>query len=91
MKADKIFEKLGYEKTHEGKTVIDYERKNEHFGFTQVIEFCHKSSGNHLVLSYQKGVNKYGFNNNVGLTLAEIKAINKKIKELKWHKRGNRK
>lgn len=91
MKADKIFEKLGFEKTYEKNGVIDYERKNERFGFMQVIEFCRKSSGNHLVFSYQKGVNKDGFNNNVGLTLAEIKAINKKIKELKWHKRGNRK
>ena len=83
-KADKMFEKLGYTKVEEGPIVIAYEKYEDQGGFTKSIDFYHKTSGNHLVMSYQKEVNQDGFSNSVGITIPEIKAIRRKLKELKW-------
>ena len=76
--ADKMFENLGFKKDHENQYGCSYSRKNPTFPYTQRIEIAHKSSGNHLVHSYEKGTN-----NVVGLEYDEMKAIMKKYKELK--------
>ena len=83
-KADKMFEKLGYKKVEEGPIVIAYEKYEAISDYTKAIDFYHKTSGNHLVMSYQKGVNQDGFSNSVGITIPEIKAIRRKLKELRW-------
>ena len=83
-KADKMFEKLGYKKVEEGPIVIAYEKYEAQGCFTKSIDFYRKVSGNHLVMSYQKEVNQDGFSNSVGITIPEIKAIRRKLKELKW-------
>ena len=83
-KADKMFEKLGYTKVEEGPIVIAYEKYDAINDYTKVIDFYHKTSGNHLVISHEKKVNTDGFSNSVGLTIPEIKAIRRKFKELKW-------
>lgn len=82
--ADKMFKKLGYTRNVGSNIVISYEKSDENFGYTKVIEFGHKRSGEHIVGSYQKGLNGDGFNNAVGLTIPEIKAIKRKFKELRW-------
>ena len=83
-KADKMFGRLGYTGVDSNAYVIAYEKPIEEFGYTKVIEFIYKRSGEHIVCSYQKGVNGDGFNNSVGLTIPEIKAIRRQLKELKW-------
>ncbi len=82
--ADKMFEKLGYQKVEDSNILVVYEKTIQQFGYTHVIEFCHKRSGNHHVISYQRGLNTDGFNNSIGLGIPEIKAIKRKIKELRW-------
>lgn len=76
--------KLGLFKVMNNDKTVIYERYDERFDFTHVVEIEHKASGNHIILSYEKGCNKDGFNNVVGLTFKEIKLLNKKIKKLHW-------
>lgn len=76
--------KINFIKVRDSKKSICYERYDKNFDYTHVIEIEHKSNGNHIILSYQKGCNKDGFNNVVGLTFKEIKLLNKKIKKLHW-------
>lgn len=60
-----------------------YEREITEYDYIQCLEITHKASGKHLIQSYQKGVNKDGFNNVVGLTYEETKLAMKKYKQLK--------
>lgn len=83
-KAVKMFNKLGYAYVDSNAYLVSYEKPIEEFGYTKVIEFIYKRSGEHIVCSYQKGVNGDGFNKSVGLTIPEIKAIRRQLKELKW-------
>lgn len=76
--------KLNLFKVMNNDTAVIYERYDERHNFTQVIAIEHKASGNHIIQSYEKGCNKDGFNNVVGLTFEEIKLLNKKIKRLHW-------
>ena len=83
VKADKAMEKLGFEKIEENKFGASYRRKNKEYNFTQRLDIIHKSSENHLIQSYVEGTNSDGFNNCVGLTYPEMKAVMKKYRELK--------
>lgn len=56
-----------------------YEREITEYDYIQCLEITHKASGKHLIQSYQKGVNKDGFNNVVGLTYEETKLAMKNI------------
>lgn len=83
VKADRKMEKLGFEKIEENKFGVSYRKENKEYNFTQRIDIVHKSSENHLIQSYVEGTNSDGFNNCVGLTYAEMKAVMKKYRELK--------
>ena len=83
VKADRKMEKLGFEKIEENKFGVSYRKDNKEYNFTHRIDIVHKSSENHLIQSYVEGTNSDGFNNCVGLTYAEMKAVMKKYRELK--------
>ena len=81
---DKKFEKLGFKKVKDDEYAVEYERKKRLYGYTQVIALCHKKSGRHIIQSYQKDVNRDGFNNMVGLTSEEAKLCIEKMKQKGW-------
>lgn len=80
---DEKFERLGFIKTYESEIVVTYEKKIEKYDYIQSIDICRKESGNHIVISGEKSINKDGFNNAVGLTKQEMKLCIKKMKEMK--------
>lgn len=80
---DKNLKKIGFIKIYEDKYSVSYERYNKQFKYTQVLDIIYKKSGNHLIQSYQKGVNTDGFNNVVGLTYKEMKLAMKKYRQMK--------
>lgn len=82
-RTDRKLEKLGFKKILETKYVTSYERRVINYGYTQCLDICWKKSGNHLIMSYQYGVNADGHNNVVGLNYQETKLIMKKYRELK--------
>lgn len=79
VKADKKMERLGFEKVQEDELGVTYLKKINDHNFVHRIDIVKKSNGNHLVQSY----NSDGFNNCVGLTYPEMKAVMKKYRELK--------
>lgn len=83
VKSDKAMEKLGFEKIEENKFGASYRRKNKEYNFTQRLDIGHKAGGNHLFQSYVEDTNSDGFNNCVGVTYPEMKAVMKKYRELK--------
>ena len=85
---DKKFEEIGFIKVCEDKYGAVYERKNEKYNYTQVLEILHKASGRHIVLSYDKDLidSKNIGHTCVGLSYYEIKLILKKMKKLGYHK-----
>lgn len=82
-KADKLLKRLGFEKIEENKFGVSYRKENKEYNFAQRLDIGHKADGNHLLQSYVEGVNSDGFNNCVGLTYPEMKAVMKKYRELK--------
>lgn len=81
---DKAFEKLGFVKIeNENPHVIQYERKKEQ-GYIQCLDLVYKNSGKHIIQSYQKDINKDGFNNMVGLTAREAVLAAKKMRQVGW-------
>ena len=87
-RADRKLAKLGF-----GKYNTDEEKESKYgvsFGKTDVnnggyhrIDIIHKANGEHLIQSYQEGINSDGFNNCVGLTYKEMKAVMRKYREMK--------
>lgn len=69
--ADNIFEKLGYTK-HENERSVYYKYKK----FGNMIDFNLRSKEIHF---HSDGIDTIG-----SITLQELKAINKKVQELRW-------
>lgn len=80
---DKALAKIGFAKVHESNLIVQYEREIPE-GWTQCLDIGHKRDGNHLIHSYQKNINKDGFNNSVGLTLKEAELACIKMRRMKW-------
>lgn len=80
---DNALAKIGFVKVHESNLMVQYEREIPD-GYTQCLDICHKKSGKHIIQSYQKDVNKNGFNNAVGLTLQEAELACIKMRRMKW-------
>lgn len=92
MKADKMFEKLGFEKLMEDKTRIKYSRKvgNIHNHIIEILPLL-EFKETPIIFSYQLSNNEetIGDYKNIGVDYLELKAIYKKVKELrKKHKKG---
>lgn len=83
---DDKFNEIGFQKIQDNEYVVVYERKNEKYGYTQVIGILHKANGRHIVLSYDKELfDDRGIGNTaVGLTFYEMRLIMKKMRQKKW-------
>lgn len=83
---DEKFEEIGFKKIRDDKYSVTYERYNEKFKYTQVLDILHKKSGRHIIQSYDKDLfDKKGIGNTgVGLTYYETKLALKKMKKKKW-------
>jgi len=79
---DEKFEELGFKKTEQTEYGAYYEKEITEYKYVHAIDILPKASGNHIVISSQKGVNKDGFSNAVGLTKQEMKLCVKKMKEM---------
>lgn len=77
---------IGLIKVEDNSYVVSYERRDERYGFTQVVDILHKASGHHNVQSYDRELfdDKNIGNTCVGLTCYEMKLLAKKMKEKGW-------
>ena len=83
---DEKFEEIGFIKVKEDKYGATYERENKRYKFTQSLDLLHKSSGKHIVQSYDKNLTDIkGIGNTcIGLTMYEMKLCIKKMKKMGW-------
>ena len=80
---DKRLRKLNWVKqkeNHYGATYLRYEYNGK---YLHRLDIMHKGSGDHLIQSYEQGVNSDGFNNCVGLGYQDMKLALKKYRQLK--------
>ena len=84
-RADKKLSKLGFGKynTDDEKDGVSFGKLDTDFGGIHRIDIMYKSNGQHLIQSYQENVNSDGYNNCVGLTYEEMKAVMRKYREMK--------
>lgn len=81
---DEKLKEIGFVKIEEDKYGVRYERKNSKYIFTQSVDILHKSSGKHILQSYDPDLmdeKKVG-NTCVGLTGYEMKLFLKKMKQI---------
>lgn len=83
---DEKFAEIGFAKVMENKYGASYERRNVAFDYNQRLDLVHKSSGKHLILSYDRDLGdvKGIGNTGVGLTMYEAKLCLKKMKQMGW-------
>ena len=79
---DEKFNDIGFVKVEETKFGAKYQRKENKYNYIQCLDLLHKASGKHLIQSYQKDINKDGFNNMIGLSIYEAKLAVKKMKQM---------
>lgn len=81
-RADKMFEKLGYEKCDlDSKFHACYRKKDWATGVIKRIDIYRKNYKNHVTIAYQEDVNSEGFNNAFCMTCPELKAAMAKLRE----------
>lgn len=83
---DEKFEEIGFVKLKEDKYGVIYKRKDSKHNYIQTLALLHKSSGKHLIQSYDVDLmdeKKIG-NTCVGLTMYEAKLCIKKMKQMGW-------
>ena len=83
---DEKFKEIGFNKIKENEYGVRYDRYVEEYKFTQTLDLLHKSSGRHIVQSYD---NELRDQKNigctcVGLTMYEMKLCIKKMKQMGW-------
>lgn len=81
---DEKLKEIGFVKIEEDKYGVRYERKNSKYNFTQSVDILHKTSGRHILQSYDADLmdeKKIG-NTCVGLTGYEMKLFLKKMKQI---------
>lgn len=72
---------IGFVKVNEDKYGVEYERKDDEFNYTQVVSILYKTSGRHILQSYDKDLMGEA-NIGVGLTGYEMKLFLKKMKQI---------
>jgi hypothetical protein len=83
---DEKFEEIGFRKIEESFYGATYVRYSAEFKYTQILDLVHKSSGRHLIQSYDRDLmdtKKIG-NTCVGLSMYETKLCIKKMKQMGW-------
>ena len=80
---DEKFKEIGFIKVSDDEYGVSYERKNDKYNYTQVLNILHKESGRHILQSYDKDLfDAKGIGNTcVGLTYYETKLALKKMKQ----------
>ena len=75
---------IGFEKVKENRSGIEYRRKNNKYKYTQAVFIGRKTSGRHILQSYDPNLmDKKGIGNTcVGLTGYEMKLFLKKMKQI---------
>ena len=73
-KADKMFEELGYKKIIDNTDIVQYEFE----GLYMDIEIRFDLQARTIIKEYSTG-------ESCGITIAELQAINEKVKELGWN------
>lgn len=83
---DYKFHKIGFNKTYETNSCVEYIRFNKEFDYPQKIVISHKKSGENIIQSYDPNLfdSKNIGNTCVGLTIYETKLCIKKMKEKGW-------
>ena len=83
---DEKLAELGFVKTYESKNGVEYKRNNAEFDFVQTVALLHKSSGYHIIQSYDEDLcDTKGIGNTcVGMEIYELKLFMKKMKEIGW-------
>lgn len=85
--ADKNLEKLGFQKVEETEGFVRYESTSS-TRYVHVVDLVRKSSGNHIIQSYQKDAEITGvYSVMIGLPYAAAKSCVKKMWELGWTKK----
>ena len=85
-KIDRKFKRIGFVKTKETEFGATYEREHKDPNYTQRLDLVHKSSGKHLIQSYDPLLmddKKIG-NTCVGITMYEAKLCIEKMKKMGW-------
>lgn len=83
---DEKFAEIGFVNISESNFGVVYERRDNKFGYTQLIHLLHKASGRHIVQSYDPNLfdGKSIGNTCVGLSMYEMKLCLKKMKQMGW-------
>lgn len=86
---DEKLSEIGFTKIEDNEYYVSYEREVEQYGYTQCLDILHKTSGRHIVQSYDKDAfdAKCIGNLCVGLTHYEMKLIMKKMRQKGWKSR----
>ncbi len=81
---DEKLSEIGFEKSYESDSGVDYEKYVEDFDFVHKVSIVRKSSGKHLLQSYDPELIGDGYTGNigVGLTGYETKLFLKKMKQM---------
>lgn len=80
---DEKLKDIGFIKRYESEVYVSYERENAQFKYIHCVDMYQKDSGEHIIASFQKGINEDGFNNSVALTYLETKLFMKKYRQMK--------
>ena len=80
---------IGFRKIEEEQYSVRYKRKDDEHGFVQTVDIFHKTSGRHLLQSYDAELTdqKMIGNTCVGLTGYEMKLFLKKMKQIGLYSR----
>ena len=83
---DDKFMEIGFQKIQDDEYAVVYERRDEAYNYTQVLDIRHKASGYHIIQSYVKSLfdNKKIGNTCVGLTYYEMRLALKKMRKKGW-------
>ena len=83
---DEKFEEIGFTKIEENEYGVRYQRDVKEYNYIQTLDILHKTSGNHIVQSYDANLideKKIG-NTCVGLTMYEMDLCIQKMKQMGW-------
>lgn len=85
---DEKLKEIGFKKIRDNNLIVEYQRYNDVFNYTQSLCIVRKLNGQSIIQSYDKGLFDKNLIGNVcvGLTFKETKLIIKKMKEKGWHK-----
>ena len=85
---DEKFAEIGFVKVNENEYLVHYQRQNDVYNYVHTLCLCHKSSGRHIVQSYDKDLMdaKSIGNTCVGLSYYEMNLVLKKMRNLGYHK-----